>query len=217
MISKAAKLSEHIRETNPATAWSLARRRVVHGVGVNDADYNVTRIGEWECPAYDQWKNMLARCYSAKRLERNPTYAGCHIAEEWTRFMNFRKWWIENHRDGWQIDKDLLAQGGRSYSPEACLFVPKSINVFLVDSGASRGGLPIGVSWNKGAFVARCNDGRGTVWLGRFQSAAAAHLAWQKYKLARLEDLRAEMDAIDPRIYVNAKAKILSYSEGLNL
>lgn len=37
-----------------------------------------------------------------------PSYIGVTVCDEWRSFMKFREWWLENHVDGWQIDKDLL-------------------------------------------------------------------------------------------------------------
>lgn len=212
-LSEAAKVSEKIRAENPATKLSLSQRRLVRGVGVNDSDYMVHC--EWIfCPAYMQWQGMLMRCYCAKRLEKKPTYAGCRVSEEWMSFVNFREWWVAHHTDGWSLDKDLIVPGNREYSSETCVFVPQSINAFLVDSGAARGAWPIGVSYHTptGRLQARCKEDGRQVQLGIFDDAESAHLAWRNRKLMILERLRHEMDSIDERIYVNAKSKILSYA-----
>lgn len=214
MISKAAQLSEHYRKTRPAGKPSLARRRLVCGVGVNDADYMAV-VGKERCQAYMQWCGMIRRCYNESEHEKCPTYAGCSVDSEWHSFMAFRSWWLEHHRDGFELDKDLLVTGNKVYSPMSCVFVPPSINLFLTDCRAARGKWPIGVSLQNpgGRFRARCRDGRGAqVLLGSFSSPSEASLAWQRFKLDRLESMRADMDAIDPRIYVNAKSKIISYS-----
>lgn len=219
MLSKAAQLSELMRAEKPATIKSMSMRKPVLGVGVNDAPYDVGR-GKSVCPAYRQWSNMLGRCYNAAALERNPTYNNCAVSPEWLAFMAFREWWIGNHVDGFGLDKDLLILGNRMYGPSLCVFVPHSINTFLADCGSSRGEWPIGVCFDVGRarFMARCSNNEGKdVYLGRFECQVTAHMAWQRFKLGVLEGLRAEMDAIDPRIYVNAKAKILSYAECLNL
>lgn len=46
--------------------------KLVQGVGVNDADYPVTkeevingkRKYVWVCPYYARWRSLLGRCYS---------------------------------------------------------------------------------------------------------------------------------------------------------
>lgn len=80
--------------------------KLVHGIGVNDADY-VVEIKEklfceksgkfirktiWSCPFYVKWKSMLARCYSETMLLKNPSYVGCSVAPEWHYLMAFRAW-----------------------------------------------------------------------------------------------------------------------------
>jgi hypothetical protein len=50
----------------------LKRNKLVYGVGVNDANYNVNKYeiidGKqkliWACPFYIKWRDMLKRCYS---------------------------------------------------------------------------------------------------------------------------------------------------------
>ena len=53
--------------------------RKVLGVGINDADYKVSKT-KWIgssyvstlCPYYDRWRNMLRRCYDEKFIARQP-------------------------------------------------------------------------------------------------------------------------------------------------
>ena len=180
--------------------------RLVCGVGVNDADYLTQPIIDGKrvrCPAYDAWGRMLTRCYSAKHHRRGPTYIGVKVCEEWLSFMAFRKWWVENQVDGWQLDKDLLSDN-RIYSPEACIFVPAWLNTFTVDSGAARGWLPIGVSFEKrvGKFKARCRHPFGRQeHLGHFSTPEEAHAAWLARKLEIAHELKHLMDDIDARIF----------------
>ena len=83
----------------------MKTRKLVYGVGINDSNYVVRRfetIGYvngkqkqkliWVCPYYQTWTNMLNRCYSIKYQERNKTYIGCSVSEEWKTFSNFRSW-----------------------------------------------------------------------------------------------------------------------------
>ena len=137
-------------------------KRLVYGVGINDADYVVEKretIGYvngvqkqklvWVCPYYRVWSNMLMRCYSAKYQERQPTYKGCSVSEEWLTFSNFRRWMEEQDWEWMQLDKDILFNGNKVYSVETCVFVTKAVNLFTTDRGNVRGEWLIGVSWNK--------------------------------------------------------------------
>lgn len=172
----------------PASNNSIAQRKPVFGVGINDADYLIEqRINgkQTKCPYYERWKNMLMRCYSSKYQERQPTYIECTVCEEWLTFSNFKSWmrskcWKENH-----LDKDLKIQGNKIYSPDTCLFVPPAVNTFTTGSDAKRGLHPIGVYFDKqkGKFQARCSNGKGKQkYLGCFNSPEEAHQAWRIFK-----------------------------------
>ena len=186
----------------------MGRPRVlVHGFGVNDADYTVqpTINGKREvCAIYSAWKNMIARCYSKNHQQQCKTYIGVTVCDEWKSFMAFRKWWIENHVDGWHLDKDLLTDN-RQYSPKNCIYIPRWLNNFTIDHGLARGEWPIGVHMERvsGLFVATCNSPETLkrVTIGRFKTPIEAHLAWKAKKLEHAAQMKVMMDSIDSRIY----------------
>lgn len=162
----------------------------IYGFGINDADYavqpktNGMRINI--CPFYQSWVNMLQRCYSPIRQARNPSYIGCHVAEEWHRFSAFRAWMISQPWEGGHLDKDILIPGNKYYSPETCVFIDQAVNKFLCDAGSIRGDWPIGVCWAKREkkFLARCcNPENGKhEFIGYFDCPDAAHEAWRRRK-----------------------------------
>ena len=180
------------------------RSKLVHGIGVNDADYpvviNATIAGKtktlWFCPYYNTWSGILERCYSAKFQTKNRAYAGCSVVPAWHRFSVFRAWMAEQHWEGNQLDKDLLVQGNRVYSPATCLFVHKLVNTFILDNASTRGAHPAGVCWSeeKRKFSAQCNNPftgkRGHI--GYFLRADDAHLAWAIRKLEHAETLASK-------------------------
>lgn len=182
-------------------------RKPVYGAGFNDADYCQQPIIEGRrvaCPAYVDWKSMIERAYGAKFHAKRPTYIGVTVCDEWHSFMSFRAWWLENQIDGYHLDKDLLS-GGRTYSPDACIFIPLWLNNFTSDRRAGRGEWPIGASWHKasGRFVACCHNPvtlkHGHI--GLFDTPEAAHHAWLSRKLELAIELKPKMDEIDLRIY----------------
>lgn len=172
------------------------KTKLVCGVGINNADYVVQineswyedgkqrQRGVWVCPFYSKWRSMLIRCYSSKEHETNPTYKGCSVCDEWLTFSNFKNWMEKQDWEGKEIDKDILYIGNKIYSPETCVFVDRKVNQFLVERGASRGKLLIGVSQHKeGKFIAQCNDGSGKGgYIGLFNTEIEAHKAWLKRK-----------------------------------
>ena len=204
------QLSLHLEANYPRNKSSIAISKPVYGVGTNDADYmtnptvNGVRLRD---PAYDAWCGMLERAYNQKLHERQPTYVGVTVCKDWHSFIAFRVWWLDNHRDGLNLDKDLLVVGNREYSPRSCLYIPQWLNKFTTDSGAARGELPIGVSLYKpsGKYQSECNNpitGKRRR-LGYFTTPEAAYSAWLKCKLSLAEQLKPEMDTIDKRIYNN--------------
>ncbi len=204
------------------------KKRLVCGVGVNDADYAVRKYEEngyvngkrkqrlvWECPFYRVWKSMLERCYSNKTQEKNPTYKGCSVSEEWLLFSNFRGWMVTQDWDGKHLDKDLLLEGNKVYSAETCVFVTRMVNNFTLDRGNDRGEWMIGVNWHKGnnKFRSRCCNPftkRGEN-LGYFDSELEAHNEWLKRKLELAKELATIQT--DERV---AKALIERYTNYTN-
>lgn len=205
----------------------MARKKtkLVLGVGRNDADYQVymyvtaggVKTVVWRCPFYRAWKDMMARCYSAKRQASYPSYAGCSVDQEWHSFSSFRSWMMTQEWEGNQLDKDLLFPGNRIYSPDACVFVSRQLNSFVIDHRAARGEWPIGVCLRKrgASFQASCNNpftgGRDHV--GYFDCPSAAHEAWRKRKhelACKYADLQT-----DPRISAALRARYSSMREAV--
>lgn len=183
------------------------KNMMISGFGVNDAPYATKQTINGKvvrCPAYLCWVNMIHRVHSELVLSMRPTYSGASICDDWSSFMEFRRWWAINQVDGWHLDKDILSPL-KIYSPDSCIFIPPRLNSFVVDCGKSRGDLPIGVHRNGKAknFRARCRDTekRKNVHLGYFSDAFEASSAWRSYKLSIAASMRDMMDKIDLRIY----------------
>lgn len=165
------------------------RKKIVYGVGINDADYTVeTKIDGIRgiCPFYSRWQNMMKRCYNLSYKSKNTTYMDCTVCEEWKYFMTFRAWMIEQDWEGKELDKDLLLPGNKVYGPEYCIFIPHSLNVFTVARESGRGLWPLGVSKKEceRKFKASCQNpfiGKAEI-LGYFESPEEAHEAWKSRK-----------------------------------
>lgn len=204
------ELSIWIEANYPANKSSIAQRKPVYGIGLNDADYAVRPVVngvKLMDPAYSTWSNMLVRAYNPKFHARHKTYSDVTVCKEWHSFSAFRAWWLLRSVEGFSPDKDLLVVGNREYGPDTCVYVPRWLNNFTEDRGALRGDLPIGVSFcnQTGKYRSNC---RNTITgklhtIGRFSTPEAARDAWLNYKLALAEQLKPEMDAIDQRIYPN--------------
>ncbi len=195
-----------------------AKRMLVYGVGVNDADYPVQpRVGGKQiiCPFYRCWQDMLGRCYSEKLHKKYNTYSRCSASEEWHSFMTFRSWMDKQEWEGNHLDKDILIPGNKIYAPDRCVFIAPAINRFVIDSAAARGAWPIGVSFNKriGKFQALCRDpfSKRQEHIGYFDSPNDAHEAW-RMKKHELALIYASQQA-DPRIAVALSIRYLPNQE----
>lgn len=165
------------------------RNRLVCGVGINDADYTTSQrlmIGgkwktTWKCPFHARWMNMLQRCYSEEYQERNPTYKGCTVCNEWLRFSNFKRWMETQDWEDRSLDKDFLVEGNKVYS-------------FIVTRGAVRGQYPLGVCYRKRyhkmtsehikPYQSKVNNQTGKpVYLGAYSTSEEAHQQYLEEKL----------------------------------
>ena len=128
---------------------------------------------------------MLARCYSNETLKDNPTYRGCTVCSEWLRFTTFKKWMEKQKWEGMQLDKDILIQGNKVYSPKACLFIPLKINIIFKTKPKSSNSLPQGVSKLNGKF--RCWHNKKH--LGMFNTADLAFEAYKSSKYSLIKEI----------------------------
>lgn len=168
----------------------MGNNKLVRGIGVNDANYPVHECENRKivstCPYYRTWTNMLNRAYNGKYKQKYPTYEGVSVCGEWHSFMRFRAWMMEQDWEGKQLDKDILFQGNKVYSPTTCVFVDRALNLFLTDRAAVRGEWPIGVYWKEQSkkFVSVCCNpfSRKQEHLGYFHCPNQAHLAWKQRK-----------------------------------
>jgi len=110
--------------------------RTVLGVGFRgDGEFRKATHKE----AYERWRAMLRRCYDKKFQEKNKSYIGCVVCDEWHNFQVFAKWYYKNKIDGFDLDKDIKAGGrGKIYSPETCTFVTRRENVSASIKGGCR-------------------------------------------------------------------------------
>lgn len=202
-------------------------RRLVHGVGINDADYITTVMSytkdsqgkeiietKWKCPFYLVWRDMLGRCFSDKIQAKHPSYIGCRVCEDWKYFSKFKAWMEKQDWQGRQIDKDILVRANKVYSPEVCVFVSSRINSFILESNIARGKYPLGVNFvsSRQKFRAGINWNNRRINLGTFICEKEAHLVYCKKKLEFaykiIEEERPEQRVAD--------AIIKRYTEQLN-
>ena len=123
------------------------------GIGyIGEGKYKSKENGK-NTRVYKTWKNMLQRCYDSKYHEEKPTYINCSVSEEFHNFQNFGEWDEYNFYqiEGQQmcLDKDILVKHNKLYSPDTCIYVPKTINSLFVKRQNDRGKSAIGTFCDK--------------------------------------------------------------------
>lgn len=136
------------------------------------------------------WQNILKRCDpSGSYQARNKSYAG--VTNEFESFNSFAGWCQSQFGYGsieggkrWHLDKDLLASGRRSYSPDTCVFIPQRMNSLISNAGNHRSNdLPVGVYSCGARFFSRISNGYGkNLYLGMFNKASEASAAYREAK-----------------------------------
>ena len=173
------------------------RNKLLYGVGINDADYNTQPYVDSKqvmCKYYSTWRDMLKRCYDSKYQIKYPTYIGCSVCDEWLTFSNFKKWMEIQDWENKCLDKDILAQNNKVYSPETCIFVTNAINLLFIKNDAVRGEYKLGVSFRKdsGKYLAHCNVNGKTKHLGYYLTEEEAYQVYKVFKQAHIRTLALE-------------------------
>ena len=178
----------------------------VYGVGYLGDTHNTSVKGVLNKQG-DLWKNMMERCYSKKLHERFPSYIGCEVSDYFKNFSNFYEWCQDQtgfNCDDYELDKDLLIKGNKTYSIETCVFLPHIINSVLTKSTKTRGNYLIGVYFDihNNKFKSYISKHGKKLSLGYFENEMDAHLAYKTSKEEYLKELAVEYkDMLDPRAY----------------
>ena len=171
---------------------------------------NYTKIDNKKC--YETWCNMLKRCYDKEVQKRLPTYKDCFANKETYCFQDFAKWFDENYYEiegeTMCLDKDILCKGNKEYSFNTMIFVPNRINTLFIKCNATRGSLPIGVTYNKRdkVYTSQCsiltNNGHKLKHLGNYNNINDAFQAYKIFKEQYIKQVADEYkDCIPYRLY----------------
>lgn len=187
----------------PLSENSIRQRKLLYGVGVNDANYPTqpkTNGIKSKCPYYARWRDMLQRGYSEKFKKRATWYLGVSVCPEWLVFSNFKSWMQSQQWEGRELDKDILEPNNKVYSPDTCRFIPKSLNLLLGRKNATGGTYPTGVWYCKktNRFGAQITINNKRKNLGWFPRESMAHRAYLEEKEAEI--LKAISEQSDPLI-----------------
>ena len=186
----------------------------VYGVGVVGTKYPTTISGR-NTKEYGLWQNMLTRCYNDTYKNKQPTYIGCEVSNNFKSYEYFYEWCqnqIGFNNEGWHLDKDLLIKGNKVYSESTCVFLPNEINSLLTRREALRGKHLIGVYWRntKKAFVAQVNKNKGkSEHLGYFKTELEAYNA---YKVAKEAFVKEQANKWKGKIDLRAYEALMNYT-----
>ena len=185
----------------------------VFGIGVLGAKYPSTVNGV-HTKEYKLWCCMLVRCYSDSFKNKQPTYEGCEVSNNFKSFEYFYEWCQKQIGFAnlyWHLDKDLLIKGNKVYSEDNCIFLPKEINLLLTKREALRGKHLIGVYWHKRgkAFAAQVNKSNGgSEHLGYFKTEIEAFKA---YKTAKETFVKEQANKFKSQIDIRAYNALMNY------
>lgn len=168
---------------------------MVYGVGISDpSSSGKQRV---------VWRDMLRRCYSHEYQEKNKTYSGCYVVDDWLNESAFGEWFSLNYVEGFELDKDLILPGNKCYGPDTCIFVPKHINSFCTSIQEKSSSLPVGCAWHSrmGLYQSYIRINGVKVHLGYYHSPNDAHNRWFEKKMSIAMSMKSEADAIHPDLH----------------
>lgn len=201
-------------------------KRLTHGVGVNDMEEptHYKLFPEERHPSggfkyirnpfYSKWESMLSRCYSRKYQENFPTYKGCSVCREWLSLSNFKSWMEGQDWEGMELDKDLLVEGNKIYSPETCVFIHEKVNYFIYSKG--KGGCLVGSKPKNNGYQSDCSNpftsvGEGR-YIGVYNTEIEAHFAWKERKYKYACELANSEYVTDPRVATILRERYKNYT-----
>lgn len=187
---------------NPYDPYILGRG--YYGVGKYKA-----RNGKKTTKEHHLWFALLTRCYNEKQRYQYKSYPDCRVCDEWLNFQTFAQWVNENYyeipNERVELDKDILVKGNKIYSPETCIFVPKSINLLFVNRRNFRGECPLGVNkTNNGKYTALYGHDKRTTYLGSYPTKEEAFYAFKTHKEAHIKKVADRYKHLIPNKLYNA-------------
>lgn len=172
----------------PLSQASISNKRIILGVGINDAKYMIRPVTSKSrgsmCPYYCKWYDMITRCYDKGFQEKNETYKGCSVTQDWLIFSNFKSWMKSQNWEGKSLDKDIITPGNKIYSPEKCSFVTQQLNNLILYNTVNRGKYPLGVSLHKitGKYRSTINVNGKCKHIGLFRTIKEASEKYCQFK-----------------------------------
>ncbi len=186
-----------------------AGQKLLFGFAVNDTTEPVMTIAggvKWVCPFYSKWYDMLRRVNTYNKIEKNASYEGKGIHQEWHKFSSFKSWMASQDWEGKHLDKDVLGSGD-VYGSEFCCFLPADVNAFVrgINFPAERA---FGVNYNadRSVYVSRVYFDKKSINMGGFTNKYKAEMAYCLKKLECFKILESR-HKLDMRVADSIKTK----------
>ena len=174
----------------------------IYNIGYFGVGKYKSRINNIETKEYSYWYDMLKRCYDEKYQNKNISYKGCSVCEEWHNFQNFAKWFNENYyevdNERMELDKDILFKGNKVYSPNTCIFVPHRINSLFVKCTKKENNIGIFFNKDTNKYVSKCKKEI----IGYYKERLDAFNAYKEFKENYIKEIANDYkDKIPKKLY----------------
>lgn len=192
------------------------RRSLICGFGVNDYD-DTTCVNGKHIRSYSLWRGMIKRVY----VDNKEAYKNCVIDKRWKYFSTFKRdieSFIGFDNVDWHFDKDILSNGGKTYSVDNCVFIPQELNKLF--TGQTKN-IFTGVSTTKNnRYRVRCSYNSKSIFIGYFDDIYEARYAYILVKENIIKQtVEKYKDCIDARVYdklsnINLLDYYLAFNDG---
>ena len=169
-------------------------------------DYDGVRKPKINCKSFRYWVDMITRTTSEDFKNRSLTYKDCSISENFKDFNCFHNWCLGQVGYGlakFELDKDILIKGNKSYSEVTCCLVPKQINMLFIYPSDKKSNLPLGVSYNKsnGYYVSSVSTCDGKI-VKYSKTPEEAFLKYKEDKENHIKSMANKFkDSISDKVY----------------
>ena len=178
--------------------------KTVYGIGFIGLGEHVPSLNGKDTKLYKLWASVICRTYHEYSLIRYPTYRNVEICDEWLCFQNFADWCLQNpfYNLGYCLDKDILSDGDKIYSPDTCCFIPHEINTLLPEKRCDKGDLPTGVTERSGRYRANLSINGSNILLGTYDTVDEALKVYKEAKEKRIKELSRKWEGkIEDRVF----------------
>lgn len=164
--SRMDKLKRMSGFCSPCSSIHTGEKNTVHGHSMNSSRIYVT------------WANMKRRCINPRGKEKR-IYKNIELFAGWYDFVSFLNWSMQNgYTDEVTIDRINPSLG---YCPENCRFADYSTqSANRKITGKNKSGY-IGISFEKGSWVAKVQWRKIKYYLGRFNDPKEAAIVRDSY------------------------------------